>query len=388
MNDTAYVMGRILGLVVMGGLILFGLGKCFVLLRRPTANAKCLISLMLVLAGFLIPMVASVVIPRQADSVTLHGVYGVIGLLLFGLFVTAIILAVIGLVEYYRKPRVYEHGSGPAIASLVITVLFMGLVMLSVVFSLSAKGTRGAGTSLAAGGQQFYAKFNYKFQVPGRPWVSMNAKQLNPDASLALMRSNPQMFFAVIAENLGPSAEVSNERVLELAKANLQSVSSSMQFLQQTPERVQGIDGIRLEAEGKVGDFPLFTVQWVGTYHGYAYQLVTRGRAEDKRWIRTEARQMMERFQLIDPERFAGGLGTVENFTSTNYGYAVDLQGAGCHPWPTLASDWPEAEFGVLQDRQGIFVVLPVVLPGQQPHLEALAQALLLRAGVVFPSEK
>jgi len=109
--------------------------KCYAISRRPTTNAKCVLSLMfLLLAWSFCRLLASL---RDTLPVSPPWQFGT-GLLAFSLVITAMVLGILGLVEFAQKRDVYIQGRAQAIWSLIFCAFFLSAFALGLL-----KGTGG-----------------------------------------------------------------------------------------------------------------------------------------------------------------------------------------------------------------------------------------------------
>lgn len=144
-----------------------------------------------------------------------------------------------------------------------------------------------------------FQNLNFSLQQPPSPWVQMDAKKLNPAAAVAFMRSNPQVFFFIIAEVT--DREVDSDALVEVVKGNLKSAAPDAQFLEEKPYQVKGIDGTRIVSRATVNGVLLFYVHWVATTGRDAYQLITVGGAADQEAVRSESTVLLNEFGLLQP---------------------------------------------------------------------------------------
>lgn len=125
---TAEKMAEGCGRGVVFALFLVGAVRTLLVMSRPTANKKCLLSLVLVLVAWVLLCVAVEVKHLQP------GLGGLINLLavLVGicLLIAGLVLAIVGLVEFVRSKGVYKEGRGQAIISLVLVLSFLGWVAI------------------------------------------------------------------------------------------------------------------------------------------------------------------------------------------------------------------------------------------------------------------
>jgi len=381
--------GRFAGQALFLILILAGALKCWRISSRPTTNRKCALSLMFVLLSFIGFACVGIMSKTVYPSSGFHVIIGLLGLAMFGLIVTALVFAILGLMEYAKQTGVYVQGKAQAIWALILSILIIFSGAIGFTNSLLKSGADGITPNQGQPGKLLnFADLNFRFRSPERPWVSVDLKQLNKDSKVSFMRRFPEAYFIIIAESLGDGSQMSSKQLAEIGKAHLESAAASNRIIEETPLRVNSLDGILVEQEAQVGNFQLFYVQWFMATNGYAYQLMGYGKSEDRHRIEGELRQMMSRFELIDPHRLAAAKSPAftTNFISPSHFYTVDVANSAWHVFSTLKENFPEAEFGGSQG-DSCFAVLPVWLGSQKIDSEALAAGLLVTMNIVYPDD-
>jgi hypothetical protein len=386
--NTATESGRIAGQIFVWIALLAGALKCWSISRRPSTNTKCALSLMVVLIAFTIACCAVTIAKVLGPSPLLAVVSGFLGLVMIGLIITAIILAILGLVEFSNRRDAYTQGRAQAIWALGLT----GLICIFALTGFIKAMQRSYDSSLAAGHSQpgkilTFDEFNFQFRSPDRPWMPFDASKINKVSKLSFMRRFPDAYFFLIPEKIGPKARFTTEQLADIGKANMQAVATSSRVVSESPLQVGGLSGLLVELEAQVGSYQLHYHNWYCFTNGYAYQLVAYSRSEDQQQVAQELRDMFSRFTLIDPNRMAtmsGGFST--NFYSPGNHYAVILTNSAWHLFPSLDKKLPAAEFGASQG-DSCFAVMPVRLNGLSISGDALASALLSTMNVTYPNE-
>ena len=180
----AYEIGQWTGRIAAVLFTTAGLLKCYSILRRPTANTKCLLSLMLVLGTLLISSVlgiAGALLPGESPGALLKLIIaGVAACLLLG----AMVLAMLGLMECQERRSGYKQGPAQAMWALGASGL---LITIGIAWSMGnfpslsevlnrPIPTGPPGTTLA------FEDLNFRFRTPGTPWtlIETNAPYLAP----------------------------------------------------------------------------------------------------------------------------------------------------------------------------------------------------------------
>src|SRR3984957_8822403 len=390
-NSAAFGSGQALGQIVGQAflwLLFFALAaKYFSMARRPATNARCALSLAIFFSSLLLIGMA---VAAKKLSPTLSIPLALCVLAGFAGTIASLVLAIIGLVEYGSQPGRYTQGRAQAIWTLCLAFPFLCLFGLGVLVGFQ----RGRLNLLAtktnqpeAGRWMAFGDLNFKPRAPGKPWMQMDAKKLNKNASVVFRQSLPEVYFMVIAEKAQLKSANSLETVVELAKANLRSRMDATRILKETPLRRQGLDGELVESAVQSQSLHMFYCSWVCVTNGYIYQLVSWGNIEDAEKVRQRSEPLYDSFTLIDYHRHASkpGLET-RDFHSDLFGYTVKMSGSGWRPSSVMRKNIPAAEFTGWdeQESEGLFVI-PISLMGLDPADEALTQALAAIPGAAYP---
>lgn len=377
-DAEAFSTGTQIGQLVAIILPILGIAKCWSISRRPTTNAKCVWALMLLLAVWAEGGLMSFFKTPGAE----HSLgYALLGLSAFVLLVAAVLLAVLGLVEYSGSSGRYTQGRAQAIWTLVLCAIFTSLAVAG--FMRSRARRLGDQTPLAAGTPLIFEDCNFKFSAPGRPWGQVDAVKLNPYAKLALVRANPEIYFVVSAE---PSMleDASTESLAELTLTRMKSLVDNLHLVGRRPVKLGGLDGLQVEIDAQVRNYHLFYVNWFCFTNGWAFQLMSWGQAKDRQLVAAETERLLPRFELVDYQRRPkpGGQVQVGDFVSTNYQFAVHCNTPEWLPWGKLDQECPYASFGVLHRDDAALVVTAVGLVDLQLRPETVYRAMLELIGL------
>ncbi len=108
--NAATESGRLAGQVFVWVALLAGALKCWSISRRPATNTKCALSLMIVLLSLIVAGSLGVVVKQIGSSPAMAFAGGILGLALLATMVTAIVLAILGLVEFSDNPTSIRRG--------------------------------------------------------------------------------------------------------------------------------------------------------------------------------------------------------------------------------------------------------------------------------------
>src|SRR5882724_11167366 len=112
--NTGYVTGQLMVWVALFA----GVLKCWSISRRPTPNRKCALALMFVLLAFVLAGCVGTLMRNLGKSPEVAGITGLAGLGVLGLFVTSLVLAILGLIEFSNLPDTCSQGRAQAIGGL------------------------------------------------------------------------------------------------------------------------------------------------------------------------------------------------------------------------------------------------------------------------------
>lgn len=222
----------------------------------------------------------------------------VFSLFLFTAVVIAIVLGILALIEIPRQqPRPKRT---QAIWAIVLAAI-MGASLLIGVFSAVLERSRADKELVAehskAGELREFPELNFRFRVPDDPWQELNAHKLNPVASVAVRRSDPEIYMILIAEKGGEGT--TSEALDEISQANVEKSATNTDVKWEKPMKVNGLPGHghRMDALLKGSKFTY--VAWVLAYEGHLYQLITWGPASAADKIESEAQRLFKNFEVL-----------------------------------------------------------------------------------------
>jgi tetratricopeptide (TPR) repeat protein len=223
---------------------------------------------------------------------------------------------------------------------------------------------------------------NFRFSVPGPPWVRANAKALNPDACLAYTRRYPDLDFIVIA---GPieNAGITAESLADKGSDQMQRSSQPAHLLEKIPRHYGSLSGLEVRTEDTTDqNLPVFAVTWYCVTNGWSYQTVVSGSSAQRQEVVKASQDMMNRFELVDfnvrPAPVAGSL--TNDYASTNLGFRVHAANSGWRTWPKLDANSPWSSFGMLHGDDAALTITAVSLFNLKPEPEAVYRGLFTLA--------
>ncbi len=385
-TDVAYQTGRWVGEISVWVALLAGAWKCWSISRRPATNTKCALSLMLLLLSFVYSGGTRELMKQFTPSLALAMAGGLTGLGMLAIIVTAIVLAIVGLVEFSTNPGKYNQGRAQAIWTLCLAAALIFFAIVTVINRASGPGSFGPGRG-QPGKIITFDEYYFRFRSPDRPWVPLDTSRFNKVSKVAFTRRFPEAYFMIIPEKIGTGMDVDTARLVQVCEANMQAVASSCHVISETPRQVNGLNGVLVEMDAQVSGHQFHYHNWYCLTNGYAYQLVGYSSSADQTTVAPDLEIMLSRFELIDPNRMAGFNGqNATNFYSPRYGYTVKMTNSLLHESPILKKDFSRAEFSASMG-DSCLVVLPIDTDGVNPDADAVKAAFLGSMGIVYPNE-
>jgi len=367
-------------------LILLGVSKCYTISLRPSTNRKCALALMFALLALLGSFFLSAINKYLSGTQCYYASNLVALIASIGLAVTALVLGIKGLRDFSRSPGQYIQGRAQARWAIAISTFLVLLAGLGFVMGFRDRISNSVLKPIpgAAGKMLKFPDYNFRFRAPEHPWVAVAASTLNKDSKAAFMRVNPEIYFFIIPEAL--ATDLTSKQLVEIGKAHVSSAANTSEVVQETPLSVNHLNGILVETDAQLEKLHAFYVQWFMATNGYAYQLTGYGKIEDRKQIEGETRNILQGFELMDPQRIAVSKSHhfTTNYISPSHFYTVAVAGSDWHNFPSLKETFPEAEFGGSQG-DSCFVVLPVWLGNQRIDMDALAAGLLTTMNITYP---
>ena len=381
-------LGRIFAVVFLSLIALAALaGVVFgvVGLRRRNTNPCCAWSLILVLGTWFVVCVAAAISSRLGPTVLPRALQILLGLQIFCAFLGGPVIAVMGLVQFYRVPRRWPSGALAGWSALAVSLFVMAFAGLGLLVNYAS--THGSTKSIpkdavrTAEGRWRFADFNFEFRPPDGAWTSQSVPTSDGTHRVVLQKFAPPRVLILIPEKLPPSVTLNGSArgVAEFAKNFVRGSDPNAVIRREVSVTVDDLHGIQFEADTTVGTVPSFQIQWCFSRRGWAYQILLRGPRAQAEAIRKEAVAIFEGFSLLDKNRAAPGWELLggERFQSANYPYTVNYAGSEWRLYPRLAQVFPAAEFGAIDERDLDLSVLPFALPQPIPSADAIMTALL-----------
>jgi len=380
---VGYSAGYWLSCVVIVGALVAGIVKCCLIARRPTTSAKALSSLIILLGAWAMMGAFTPLLQRSGPTPVRSIVAPAIGLLMAGSIVASIVMAILGLIDCARRRDIYKQGAWQAVSALSVNALFIAFMVAA--FFSNARSRSMASSQRSA--PVIFTNLNFSLALPGRPWTHWNAERINPNATFAMMRLSPGMFFMVIGEVLGAETTLTAETYSDLVRTSIRSRAESVVPLGERHMVRKGVDGVEMETRATLAPNEIHYVHRLIVTNGYAYQIFVWGDPKERRLIRTEAESIFSGFSLLEPARVAGSSRPKLAYRSEAHHFEATLP-AGWSESRTRDKDFREADF-MASHPQGVpFAIVPLDLRGEEISDDALIKALLGSMSFKYPSEQ
>lgn len=380
-----YQAGQVMGPVIVWLGLLAGIFFCWRHSRKPRANRKGALSLALFFAAIFLLSVAVTAQKLPLPPALLQIFVALSALMALGMAVTGVVLAILALQEFSRSPGAYTRGFAPAIWTLALTTVFLGLVLISAIHRMSLRMAGHPGLSEWTTMEDY----NFRYKTPETPWMWMDAAKLNKDARLAFMRVYPDSYFAIMPLKVGTRSELTTSRFTDMCMEHVRAVSGgTMQILSQGEFTLNGMAGRLVEVQADVADHSLYYKQWFCVTNGYAYELMGWGRIENRDRLATDFQAMFTGFKQIDPSRLAmlGQNQFTTNFSSPHYNYRVNVTNSSWGAFADKDKSFPYAEFGASQGDTCL-VVVPLWLGEHKLGIDALSAAFLATMNIPYSND-
>jgi len=212
------------------------------------------------------------------------------------------------------------------------------------------------------------ADLNYRFEAPGA-WRSWDASAAGLNASVALFRSDPTSFFAIVTTDVNSAGtRLDADRLVDGLEASL---ADSSETLSREAYAIRGIRGVRwLRTQAFSGQKYYFDT-WNVVEGGVFYQL--NAWATSRESASDAARELFPHFSFIEATPAMASDTVLPPYQSPHYGYVVLLEEPGWRDWRDKAERFPTAEFAALYKDEAALTVVAVSLFGSSPGLQDLA---------------
>ncbi len=234
-----------------------------------------------------------------------------------------------------------------------------------------------AGVMTGESGEFKFKDLNFRFKAPGKPWVKLDIKSVNPDATLYLQKAATGINITIVAEKFDTPVEFSVETLVKKSKASFKTRAENIKFYKDKKYSVNGIDGIRYSMSAVINKQKTYITVWAFEKNGYLAQVIFTGPEKTKRTVKRDFKNLISGFELIDCNRiaYADSIKYLETYSSDHFGYSLKLKPKTWLLWTDLDEDVPEAETGGSRD-EAYFSIFSVYHGEDEPDKRAVLSAL------------
>jgi hypothetical protein len=217
-----------------------------------------------------------------------------------GLNLITIVFAVVGITQCLIKRR-YIRGRWRAIVALIISSLYTYYNTVMVIEGINyGVAWRQLLRPRAIGGKPIENEtWNFRVTAPA-DWNEVSTEAFGAGARLALQRANPEMFALIFAEDLPEGSELTLADYMDMQKQTLRQSTKGAEFLGEEEQKEGVFTARTLEMRGHELINPQFHVFWVIRDGNTMYRIATWGPNTQANRIRTEARKILQGFDLIE----------------------------------------------------------------------------------------
>ncbi|MCP4214211.1 MAG: hypothetical protein GY765_06120 [bacterium] len=366
--------------------ILWGIVKCYSIAKRETTSSQCVHGLMFVLIGM--ALYSSTVLVSLTLGAPLQLPRMIMAVIAMILMVIGSVLAVQGLLGFGNSPK-YTRGNKQAIMALILTFIYLVAVLVGII-----SGARGEmkiqessklpGTTTTV---KEFKEFNFKYNVPEKPWVELNAKKMNPNAVFGLFNGYTRIFFYISADKMTADMNLDSSALVHNSHAHLQSVSKTVTFTPEQPYAINGVTGLRYSCEAEMMGKKVSQHYWGCSHNGYLYQLIAFCETRNKKYLKENADALFGNFSLLDKSKMNKNVAVPFGiFNSLVFNYTVDLSDTRWlrEPDKEFQKDTGAEVMGFLGGHIGEdsgFVVTPILYENAPPTLGSLTKTLAATLG-------
>lgn len=375
---TPEVVGKMIGeLLVICLIPAIGVWRTEKALRNEGTNSKCALSLLSLFLTWIIGAtwvrVSRFFFEEQVVMAGL-GVVAILG------FLVATISAVMGLIARRRAtPR--PRGFWMAATSLLLIGFFLSTIYATQVARQSRRlAADRASSNNERGRLQTFEDLNFTYAAPAK-WTSVIPSQVNEEASVAFVRTDPVCFFIVIAERF--EEPIDSAWLASISEANLKGIGAAVRVSEHEACAIGGMAGYRFATELTLEGAPFIYQHGAVAKNGFAYQLIAWGAAEYGRSeLADRFDDLVLGFRLIDPD--ASCRKPVEPeppYESELYGFRVEVpEGLASLDDPSQLRE--EAEFAAESATgESFLVVMAAVIGDQAAELDHVGHSMLQELG-------
>jgi hypothetical protein len=221
---------------------------------------------------------------------------------------------------------------GPSARVTALVVLLVGVLGVAVVTGLGIAGQLPAPLSswwsflFATGGNgpTFESrKQNFSFRTPDRPWMSDQDVKIGLKADLAMRRSSPNRWLAIIAKDFKDRNPRDSDLIDEAAN-RLRGYFQDMEYSQPVDAQIAGKKARAIEFQGVANNVQMNGECVLLAHQGFGYWFLTWAPMQEKENASEEWRDLRERFVLLkEREGWQEGVRKQITFAKENSPYTL-----------------------------------------------------------------
>ncbi len=183
-----------------------------------------------------------------------------------------------------------------------------------------------------------HVEANYAIFAPPAPWAEIDAKAVGKDWDHVWQQPRRDMLFGIIAEQV--TVERTTQWLHDFVLEHKRTTDPKLTILEESAITVSGQPAQRMRIDTTINGYHAYFDHTVFVHHGYIFQLVCwcGAKTTDADALATEAAAILDRFALIDAERYAPGYvmppEPLAALQSPRMPLSIDLSGLG---WASAA---------------------------------------------------
>ncbi len=224
-----------------------------------------------------------------------------------------------------------------------------------------------------------FPQFNLKYIQPEGPWLEMSADALSAVTLKAFFRTNPTVYFQIIAEeglNVKPGIE---NQFADQIYAETISKLDKHKLIEKKEIEIAGIKGQIFTSEVAFKAVHINRIHWLGGKNGFYYQFVSWAPLNvPLETLENTFREAVQGASMLDPDKKVAAKTVEEDYVSASYHYKVNAKDKGWDQWwlPAM-EDYQVPDYRIIHGTDETLWVFPLAFWEKPPPLSILAPALL-----------
>ena len=230
-----------------------------------------------------------------------------------------------------------------------------------------------------------FDNLNFEYIAPNSHYIKFNKKLVSKDALLFIMRSNPKVYFTIIAEVAGNIESLG--MLEEFVISNLKSVANDISIVSSEEYAVNGLKGRFVIIDAVISNQHIQYGYWLYIHNGFVYQLMGWGDNSDSKVLKHNFKSLFSGFKLLFPNRVAIAEGKTPLGVYNDKFVTINTENTAWVKWDDYKDNYPKAiAAGELTDTS-YFNIIPFCSLGNRPHDVAVNYALLNEQGIEYPTD-